>query len=153
MLTFRPPLLLSLQAPPTASRALGPVATDGLVPEVSRAEILVLEGGQGTVEGCRAELPGEVVGWLAGRVSIGWTGRSDADSGATVTCENAVVSGGAKGTRTPNPLLAKQVRYQLRHGPACCRLPPEVSAPRLVVQPDVVGRLGPQVTFGLLVRD
>ena len=25
--------------------------------------------------------------------------------------------GGAKGTRTPNPLLAKQVRYQLRHGP------------------------------------
>lgn len=26
--------------------------------------------------------------------------------------------GGAKGTRTPNPLLAKQVRYQLRHGPS-----------------------------------
>jgi hypothetical protein len=25
--------------------------------------------------------------------------------------------GGAKGTRTPNPLLAKQVRCQLRHGP------------------------------------
>ena len=25
--------------------------------------------------------------------------------------------GGAKGTRTPNPLLAKQVRYHLRHGP------------------------------------
>ena len=25
--------------------------------------------------------------------------------------------GGPKGTRTPNPLLAKQVRYQLRHGP------------------------------------
>jgi hypothetical protein len=25
--------------------------------------------------------------------------------------------GGAKGTRTPNPLLAKQVRYLLRHGP------------------------------------
>ena len=25
--------------------------------------------------------------------------------------------GGGKGTRTPNPLLAKQVRYQLRHGP------------------------------------
>ena len=24
---------------------------------------------------------------------------------------------GAKGTRTPNPLLAKQVRYQLRHSP------------------------------------
>ena len=26
-------------------------------------------------------------------------------------------TGGAEGTRTPNPLLAKQVRYQLRHGP------------------------------------
>ncbi len=26
-------------------------------------------------------------------------------------------SGGGKGTRTPNPLLAKQVRYQLRHTP------------------------------------
>ena len=25
--------------------------------------------------------------------------------------------GGGKGTRTPNPLLAKQVRYQLRHAP------------------------------------
>lgn len=24
---------------------------------------------------------------------------------------------GGKGTRTPNPLLAKQVRYQLRHTP------------------------------------
>jgi hypothetical protein len=31
-----------------------------------------------------------------------------------VTRANA---GGAKGTRTPNPLLAKQVRYLLRHGP------------------------------------
>ena len=29
----------------------------------------------------------------------------------------ALTWGGAKGTRTPNPLLAKQVRYQLRHGP------------------------------------
>ena len=29
----------------------------------------------------------------------------------------AIDQGGAKGTRTPNPLLAKQVRYQLRHGP------------------------------------
>ncbi len=25
--------------------------------------------------------------------------------------------GGGTGTRTPNPLLAKQVRYQLRHAP------------------------------------
>ena len=30
-------------------------------------------------------------------------------------------SSGAKGTRTPNPLLAKQVRYQLRHGPSSLR--------------------------------
>jgi hypothetical protein len=30
----------------------------------------------------------------------------------------ALTRGGAKGTRTPNPLLAKQVRYQLRHGPS-----------------------------------
>ena len=27
-------------------------------------------------------------------------------------------SSGGKGTRTPNPLLAKQMRYQLRHAPA-----------------------------------
>src|SRR4051794_11616239 len=33
------------------------------------------------------------------------------------TGKGAVTCGGAKGTRTPNPLLAKQVRYQLRHGP------------------------------------
>ncbi len=31
--------------------------------------------------------------------------------------KGALTCGGAKGTRTPNPLLAKQVRYQLRHGP------------------------------------
>jgi hypothetical protein len=29
-----------------------------------------------------------------------------------------VTRSGAKGTRTPNPLLAKQVRYLLRHGPS-----------------------------------
>lgn len=28
--------------------------------------------------------------------------------------------GGGTGTRTPNPLLAKQVRYQLRHAPVSC---------------------------------
>jgi hypothetical protein len=28
-----------------------------------------------------------------------------------------VSHGGGTGTRTPNPLLAKQVRYQLRHAP------------------------------------
>src|SRR6476660_4188794 len=46
--------------------------------------------------------------------------------------------GGAKGTRTPNPLLAKQVRYQLRHGPR------SGSGPA-----DVVRRLGPQGLLAL----
>jgi hypothetical protein len=37
---------------------------------------------------------------------------------------------GAKGTRTPNPLLAKQVRYLLRHGPSASRGPsPRVARP------------------------
>ena len=36
---------------------------------------------------------------------------------------------GAKGTRTPNPLLAKQVRYQLRHGPAARHPPRQVPRP------------------------
>ena len=34
---------------------------------------------------------------------------------------------GAEGTRTPDPLHAMQVRYQLRHSPRCC---PRVEAPR-----------------------
>jgi hypothetical protein len=29
-------------------------------------------------------------------------------------------SGGAKGTRTPDPHTASVVRYQLRHSPRCC---------------------------------
>ena len=33
-----------------------------------------------------------------------------------------LITGGAKGTRTPNPLLAKQVRYQLRHGPGVAQV-------------------------------
>ena len=33
--------------------------------------------------------------------------------------DRAGPAGGAEGTRTPNPLLAKQVRYQLRHSPRC----------------------------------
>jgi hypothetical protein len=37
--------------------------------------------------------------------------------------------GGAKGTRTPNPLLAKQVRYLLRHGPGWPERDPRVSGP------------------------
>ncbi len=35
----------------------------------------------------------------------------------TILVRSLRVSGGGKGTRTPNPLLAKQVRYQLRHTP------------------------------------
>ncbi len=31
--------------------------------------------------------------------------------------EGPLTWGGGEGTRTPNPLLAKQVRYQLRHAP------------------------------------
>src|SRR6476660_10248334 len=55
--------------------------------------------------------------------------------------------GGAKGTRTPNPLLAKQVRYQLRHGPRSGS-----------GAGDVVRRLGPEgllalTGLGLLARD
>jgi hypothetical protein len=38
-------------------------------------------------------------------------------------------TGGAKGTRTPNPLLAKQVRYQLRHGPGLAEVPSPESGP------------------------
>src|SRR5699024_726822 len=34
-------------------------------------------------------------------------------------------SSGGKGTRTPNPLLAKQVRYQLRHTPGDRQLTPD----------------------------
>ena len=55
--------------------------------------------------------------------------------------------GGAKGTRTPNPLLAKQVRYQLRHGPRCGVEWP--SAGR--VGPHVVGGLGPEFLLSPLV--
>src|SRR5450759_3151543 len=48
--------------------------------------------------------------------------------------------GGAKGTRTPNPLLAKQVRYHLRHGPE--------SGGSL----ERVGDLGPQIPVVLVLR-
>jgi hypothetical protein len=36
---------------------------------------------------------------------------------STIPAMTRTSTGGAKGTRTPNPLLAKQVRYLLRHGP------------------------------------
>ena len=39
------------------------------------------------------------------------------DRGPPDERKGPLTCGGAKGTRTPNPLLAKQVRYQLRHGP------------------------------------
>ena len=44
-------------------------------------------------------------------------------------------AGGAKGTRTPNPLLAKQVRYQLRHGPGRPAAPsPKAPGRRTIVR-------------------
>src|SRR5665647_1562828 len=61
--------------------------------------------------------------------------------------------GGAKGTRTPNPLLAEQVRYQLRHGPACAPGPARARRVLLAVGSlDVVSDLGPQVALVLLLR-
>ena len=63
------------------------------------------------------------------------------------TGKGPLTCGGAKGTRTPNPLLAKQVRYQLRHGPQCGVERP--SAAR--VGPHVVGGLGPEVLLSPLV--
>ena len=47
-------------------------------------------------------------------VQIGSTGTKEPLPGIR---KGALTCCGAKGTRTPNPLLAKQVRYQLRHGP------------------------------------
>jgi hypothetical protein len=55
-----------------------------------------------------------------------------------------VGSGGAKGTRTPNPLLAKQVRYQLRHGPVADLAGIRT---RRVCSVERVGDLGPKVPF------
>ena len=33
---------------------------------------------------------------------------------------------GARGTRTPDPLLAKQMRYQLRYSPVCYEKTPTI---------------------------
>ena len=59
--------------------------------------------------------------------------------------------GGAKGTRTPNPLLAKQVRYQLRHGPSNTNPPHNWgrTASEVLVRRGVRG-LGPELVLGLL---
>jgi hypothetical protein len=59
--------------------------------------------------------------------------------------------GGAKGTRTPNPLLAKQVRYQLRHGPSDTNPPHNRgrTASEVLVRRGVRG-LGPELVLGLL---
>ena len=43
--------------------------------------------------------------------------------------KRAVTRGGANGTRTRNPLLAKQVRYQLRHGPVSRAPSPRAARP------------------------
>src|SRR3954447_6491698 len=60
--------------------------------------------------------------------------------------------GGARGTRTPNPLLAKQVRCQLRHGPGGTTGMAVVPA-RSALLGDAVGRLCPEglLVLGLLV--
>jgi hypothetical protein len=52
-------------------------------------------------------------------------------------------SGGAEGTRTPDPLHAMQVRYQLRHSPELSlfrAIPPE--------QPDQLNALLPDAPIG-----
>jgi hypothetical protein len=57
------------------------------------------------------------------------------------------LTGGAEGTRTPDPLHAMQVRYQLRHSPGlCCSsgLPPK--------QPDQLNALLPGAPIGALGR-
>src|SRR4051794_41335646 len=57
-----------------------------------------------------------------------------------------VTCGGAKGTRTPNPLLAKQGGYKLRHGPRRGK-PAEkgCSGPA-----DGVGRLCPELLLAMV---
>src|SRR6478736_5938545 len=66
--------------------------------------------------------------------------------------------GGAKGTRTPNPLLAKQVRYQLRHGPE--NTEPARTRRAGGIRDETrdsalrgVRGLGPELVLGLLGRD
>src|SRR5690242_11626332 len=60
--------------------------------------------------------------------------------------KGALTCGGAKGTRTPNPLLAKQVRYQLRHGPE-----PAPRGRRTSYSLGSVSGFRPQGLLGLLV--
>ncbi len=56
--------------------------------------------------------------------------------------EEASDQGGGEGTRTPNPLLAKQVRCQLRHAPGTPGSEPGGTSL------DRVGHLGPQGLLG-----
>src|SRR3954451_51636 len=51
-----------------------------------------------------------------------WRTAKPSGSGSVTTkCGSQLTFGGAEGTRTPDPLLAKQVRYQLRHSPVAVR--------------------------------
>jgi hypothetical protein len=67
---------------------------------------------------------------------------------------------GAKGTRTPNPLLAKQVRYLLRHGPSVNYSPRSEVVPRprrnphqASKSPDVraIGLVAPSAAFCVML--
>jgi hypothetical protein len=63
--------------------------------------------------------------------------------------------GGDEGTRTLNPLLAKQVRYQLRHVPAekhhDCSVRNRINAKRHAILFDGIGDFRPKCLFGLTV--
>src|SRR5690606_39077375 len=73
----------------------------------------------------------------AGRGQARRQGTSGASGGGTEPARgrrltaSRLVLGGASGTRTRNPLLAKQVRYHLRHGPAFAPSGADAPAPRV----------------------
>ena len=54
--------------------------------------------------------PGDLFRWGTYHHGRSTKKRTRLDAGSSVF-------GGGEGTRTPNPLLAKQMRYQLRHAP------------------------------------
>ena len=77
---------------------------------------------------------------------------------ACQACSDLRKRGGAKGTRTPNPLLAKQVRYQLRHGPEGCLTDGREAGKTGVGRSGALrlrasGGLGPQPILGLLLLE